>query len=172
MSGTVYLNISRYTCDAFLLLHQLSNTLFLGGGAASAPYGSSQARGPIGATAAEPTPQPQQCQIPALSLTYTTAHGNVRSLTHWVRPRIKPKSSWILVGFVTTEPQWELHPTCIFKMVPMMFQYLLPPFVPKKNLIIQSRFYFFWPHPWHAEISRPGIEQEWPQPLQWQTPDA
>ena len=82
MSGTVYLNISRYTCDAFLLLHQLSNTLFLGGGAASAPYGSSQARGPIGATAAEPTPQPQQCQIPALSLTYTTAHGNVRSLTH------------------------------------------------------------------------------------------
>ena len=24
-----------------------------------------------------------------------TAHGNARSLTHWVRPRIEPTSSWI-----------------------------------------------------------------------------
>ena len=29
-----------------------------------------------------PTPQPQQCQIRAASVTYATAHGNVRSLTH------------------------------------------------------------------------------------------
>ena len=36
------------------------------------------------------------------------------SLTHWARPGIEPESSWILVGFVTTEPQQELlylHPT-------------------------------------------------------------
>ena len=55
-----------------------------------------------------PTPQPQQCRIPAASVTYTTAHGNTGSLTHWVRPEIKPKSSWILVGLVSTKPQWEL----------------------------------------------------------------
>ena len=54
-----------------------------------------------------PTPQPQQCQIPAASATYTTAHGNVGSLTHWARPEIESSSSWILVGFVTAEPQPE-----------------------------------------------------------------
>ena len=32
-------------------------------------------------------------------LAYTTAHGNAGSLTHWVRPGIKPASSWILVSF-------------------------------------------------------------------------
>ena len=31
----------------------------------------------------EPTPQPQQGRIKAASATYTTAHGNTRSLTHW-----------------------------------------------------------------------------------------
>ena len=30
----------------------------------------------------------------------TTAHGNARSLSHWVRPGIEPESSWILVRFV------------------------------------------------------------------------
>ena len=29
-------------------------------------------------------------------------------LTHWARTRIKPASSCILVGFITTEPQWAL----------------------------------------------------------------
>ena len=29
-----------------------------------------------------PTPQPQQCQIRAVSMTHSTAHGNARSLTH------------------------------------------------------------------------------------------
>ena len=32
-------------------------------------------------------------------LAYTTATA---------RPGIEPESSWILVGFVTTEPRWEL----------------------------------------------------------------
>ena len=51
----------------------------------------------------KPTPQPQQHQlgIRAVSVTYTTAHGNAGSLTHWVKPGIKPESSWILVGFGT-----------------------------------------------------------------------
>ena len=39
-----------------------------------------------------------------MSSTYTTAHGNSRSLTHWARPRIKPTSSWIRVGVLTHQP--------------------------------------------------------------------
>ena len=45
-------------------------------------------------------PQPQQCQVWAISATYSIAHGNTRPLTHWARPRIKPTSSqtlcWVL----------------------------------------------------------------------------
>ena len=42
----------------------------------------------------------QQCQIWATSVTYTTAHWNARSLTHWAGRRIKPATSWLLVRFV------------------------------------------------------------------------
>ena len=57
----------------------------------------------------------QHMEVPRLGvrselqlLAYTTAQGNSGSLTHSVRPGIKPVSSWILVVFVNTEPQWEL----------------------------------------------------------------
>ena len=40
--------------------------------------------------------------------TYTTAHSNAGSLTHWAGPGIEPASSRIPVGFVSTAPQWEL----------------------------------------------------------------
>ena len=59
-------------------------------------YGGSQARGRISC----PTLQPQQHQIRAMSVTYTTAHGSTSSLTHWVRPGIEPVSSWMLVRFI------------------------------------------------------------------------
>ena len=42
-------------------------------------------------------------------MTYTTAHGNAGSLTHWVRPGIEPTSSWILVRFISSVPQQEHH---------------------------------------------------------------
>ena len=58
--------------------------------AASMAYGSSQAR--VGL----------ELQL----LAYTTAHGNAWSLTHWLGPKIEPASSWMLVGFITTEP-WQ-----------------------------------------------------------------
>ena len=57
-------------------------------------YGGSQARG------LWPTPQTKQHGIWAMSATYTTAHSNARSLTHWGRPGIKPTTSWFLVGFI------------------------------------------------------------------------
>ena len=47
-------------------------------------------------------------RIQALSANYTTAHGNARSLTHWVRLGVEPASSGILMGFLTAEPQREL----------------------------------------------------------------
>ena len=43
-----------------------------------------------------------------MSVTYSTAHSNAGSLTHWARPGIEPVSSWILVRFLTTESQWKL----------------------------------------------------------------
>ena len=52
----------------------------------------------------------------------TTAHCNPRSLTHWSRPGIKPETSWFLVGFVSTAPQWELPCLCVFnKILPTCF---------------------------------------------------
>ena len=56
-------------------------------------FGSSKARGQIGAAVFLPIPQPQQCRIQATSVTYTTAHGNAGSLIHWARPGIEPASS-------------------------------------------------------------------------------
>ena len=59
-------------------------------GAALKAYGGSQARGRIGTAATSlhrshrPTPQPQQ--VRSAFVTYTTAHGNAGSLTHWARP--------------------------------------------------------------------------------------
>ena len=56
----------------------------------------------------QPTPEPQQRRIRAVSATYTTAHRNARSLTCWAKPGIEPETSWFLVRFDSTEPRWEL----------------------------------------------------------------
>ena len=56
---------------------------------------------------------------PRLRPTYTTAHGNVGSLTHWARPAIEPISSWIQIGFLTTVPRREL-PTFFTSWYPEM----------------------------------------------------
>ena len=53
-------------------------------------------------------PALQQLGIWAKSATFTTAHSNAGSLTHWVRPGIEPKTSWFLVGFVSSKPWREL----------------------------------------------------------------
>ena len=54
-------------------------------------------------------PQPQQLGIQAVSVTYTTAHSNARSLTHWGGPGNESSSSWMPVRFVTSEPEEELQ---------------------------------------------------------------
>ena len=64
--------------------------------------GSSQARGSSNQSCScQLIPQPQQSQIQAVSVTYTTAHSNAGSLAHWVKLGIKLSSSWIGVGFLT-----------------------------------------------------------------------
>ena len=75
-------------------------------------YGSSQARGQIGAAATgQPTPQLQQQQhlVQATPATYTEVHGNARSLTHLMGARDQTELPWILVGFINAEPQGELQ---------------------------------------------------------------
>ena len=39
------------------------------------------------------------------------------SFTHWARPGIEPASSWLLVGFLTTEPRWELPLFCSYLFI-------------------------------------------------------
>ena len=65
-------------------------------------YGSSQARGRIRAIAAGYTysnTRYELCLWPP---------GDARSLTHWMKPGIKPASSWILDRFISAEPQQKL----------------------------------------------------------------
>ena len=56
--------------------------------------------GSIWSCSCRPTPQPQQCQIRAASVTYATAGSNTRSLTQWMRPGIEPTSSQRWVRFL------------------------------------------------------------------------
>ena len=74
-----------------------------------------------------PTPQSQQCQISVASVMYTIAHSNSGSSTHWARQGIKPSSSWILVGFITIEPQRELltHTVNKYGWVPLSWRSLI-----------------------------------------------
>ena len=56
----------------------------------------------------QPMPQPQPRQIRTMSETYTMAHSNARSLTHWMRPGFEPTTSWFLVRFISAAPWQEL----------------------------------------------------------------
>ena len=80
--------------------------------AAPVAYGSSQAKGWMGATAAGLHHSHSNIGY----ATYTIAHGNTRSLTHWARPGIEPSSSWMLVGFTSTVPQRELLKNFFFSL--------------------------------------------------------
>ena len=64
----------------------------------------------------EPTPEPQQLGIRAASATYTVAHSNARSWTHWVRPGINPATSWFLVRFINHCTTMGSPPKVIFPL--------------------------------------------------------
>ena len=67
----------------------------------------------------QPTPQPQQLRLRAECASYTAAHGNAGSQTHWARLGIEHTFSWILVVFVSTTPQQEL-PMFVF-LIKLLF---------------------------------------------------
>ena len=94
--------------------------------------------------------QLQQYQIQAASATYTAAWGNARSLTHSVRPGIKPTSSWILVSFVTC---WATAgtPWCYILILSTFAQFVLFYFI---------YFLFLGPNLQHMEAPRLGVELE------------
>ena len=71
-------------------------------------------------------PYPQHMKVPGLGVCKVAA--NVGSLTHSARPGITPASSWIVVGFITTETLWELlnpstncSPTCKCSVSTLLF---------------------------------------------------
>ena len=65
-------------------------------------------------------PQPQEQGIRPMSATYTSAHGNAGSFTHWTRSGTEPASSWILVGFVNHRATTGT-PTNIFNIPNFLF---------------------------------------------------
>ena len=50
-----------------------------------------------------------------MSVTYTTAYGNARSLTRWTRPGIKPANSWFLVGFFPLHHDGNSQPLTFYR---------------------------------------------------------
>ena len=93
----VFVVVCLFVCLVFCLFR-----------AASSTHGGSQARGLSNRSySCQLTSQPQECWIQAKSATYTTAHGNTGSLTHWARPGIEAATSWFLVRFVSAVPEQE-----------------------------------------------------------------
>ena len=138
--------------------------------ATPAVYGGSQTSGPIGAVAAslcqshnnsgsEPRLQP----TPQLTATYTSAHGNAGSLTHWARLGIEPATSWFLVGFVN-------H--CAMTGTPKLlyFNIALNKSINSGPLLRDAVFIYFiclfyflsclGPHLWQMKVPRLGAESE------------
>ena len=105
-------------------------------------------------------PEPQECGIWAESATYTTAHGNARSLTHWVRPGIEPATLWFLVGFVN-------H--CATMEIPCLSTFYISVFLFISHVLF-SCFLFSGLHLQHMEDPQLGAELELyvPQPQQHQ----
>ena len=106
MASTSYKQLNRLKKRKYFLLFSFFLSFFffffLLFRAAPTVYASFQGRSWIGAAAAGL----YHSHSNARSANYTIAHGNARS--HWVRSGTKPTSSWILVIFVSTAPQWEL----------------------------------------------------------------
>ena len=84
--------------------------------AVPAAYGSSQAGGWLGATAAGHS-HSRSCEIWAACAAYAASYGNTRSLTHWARQGIKPASSWILcwaLNLLSRNRKFSLWFWCVF----------------------------------------------------------
>ena len=88
-------------------------------------YGGLQAWGRIG-TVASLQLEPQQRQIQATSVTYTTAQATLDPRPTERDQGVKLASSWILVRFISAEPRWELLHLMLITVFPIMYY----PFIP------------------------------------------
>ena len=111
-------------------------------------YGSSQARSQI---------------ITAASGLHHS-HSNMGSLIHWVRPGIKPSSSWIRVRLLTHCTTMGT-PRIFFKYLILIMYYWNRLTIWGGALVVC--LLALWPHPWHPYVPAPGVESEkqlWPIP--------
>ena len=69
----------------------------------------------------QPMPQPQQCWIQAASAAYTIVHETPDPQPTTDQGQGSKLSSWILVRFVSTEPQWELPKKAFLKIMRLCF---------------------------------------------------
>ena len=116
--------------------------------------------------------QPQQCQIWAAFVTYTTTHCNARSLMHWVGPGIEPASSWILVGFITTKPLWNQSFVSLFFCLFVCFCILPPMYFISANTEVHIAAYLFLPQWIHCLVfdrSSPWTVFQQPPLCGWDT---
>ena len=101
---------ARFHCTYFLELFFVS-CIFR---AEPVAYEGSQARYPITAAAASLHHRHSKVGFkPRLQHTPQLT-GNAGFLIHWARPRVEPTPSWILVRFVSTEPQQEIQELFLF----------------------------------------------------------
>ena len=103
--------------------------------AAPAAHGGSQARGLIWAVAASLRQSPQQLQIWATSVTYTTAPSNFGSLTNWALSEARDRICNLLI------PSW-IRFCCATTGTPKKGKKFES--YKKKTLVIQSLNYLDW----------------------------
>ena len=109
--GKIVSCISHFELDNFPTLKRLLfflslSLFFLLFQATHEAYGSSQAKGEIGVVAAGLYHTAMQDPSRICNPYHSSQQHQILNLLG--EARIKPKSSWILVRFVTAEPQWEL----------------------------------------------------------------
>ena len=129
--------------------------------AAPVAYGSSQARGQIRVVAAGLHQSHSNAGSTKPRLWPTHNNTLTGSLTHWARPGIKTESSWILVGFVTTEPRWECPKTYFLELKKKKKQYFYKPLTalfhpfrvcPRSRPLFHSRTVTSLSRPFHTPL--------------------
>ena len=128
-------------------LTNMANAFFLGG-ATLVAYGGSWARGWNWSYSC--WPKPQQQQIRAASVTYTTGHilnplSGARDWTH-----ILMDTSWVHYHWATKGTPW---------LMPFIWSFY--------RIKTTTIFFLFWQHLQYMEVPRPGLEPEAPQRQHW-----
>ena len=127
-------------------------------------YGGSQVRGPIGAVAPGLLHSHSNTGSEPESATYTTAHGNAGSLTHWARPRMEPATSgfinhWAMMGtphiFIYAFPyglSQDIDYSSLCYTVGPCYLLILYTVVSIHSPQTPSPFFSHFPSPWQPQV--------------------